>query len=299
MFEFLSAIGLSSLIDKKIKFNRMLKDASAFSDLRFQSKGGKAGHTLAESYKSLGDGFGVVVYSDNYNKLNRKGEKQRRMDINGWSLFARSDKPIKVTDFDIDTEEDGWQYAFCEDEETGNLFEFKMNNMLEYHKRSKKGESVTSVNVAMLALLGTVILPVYKDEYTQGYRDEENKMQRELLERARSGDNQAEETLSKNASKMAQTVWERMQNEDILSIFEGYFLLIGNHSGNFSVLADIEQVEHLKNNMTNEKVVKLLLNITGTRLNLFINAKDLVGMPMVGMRFMGIGTLQGSAIFEQ
>lgn len=298
MVRFLSAIGLSGIIDKKIKFNRILKDASLAPDYNFKIRSGKSGRTKSESYKSLGDGFGVVVYAESYNKTNRKGETVSRMDINGWSLFARSDSSIEVEDFDVDADGDGWQYAFCQDKATGNLFEFKMNNMLEYEKRIKKGEHVTGANIAMLALFGTIILPVYKDDDTKNHRSEENRMQKELLEKARLGDNMAEEELNKKASEISQIVRERMKNEDILSIFEGYFMLTGNHSGSFSVLADIERVELLENSITNEKVVKLLLNIAGTGMNLFVNQKELVGMPMVGMRFMGMGRLQGSAVFE-
>lgn len=297
MIKILSAIGLSSIIDRKIKFNRMLRDAFISPDYNSKLRNAQAGRTQVESYKSLGDGFGVIVYGERYIKVNRQGEKNQQSDIKGWGLFALSDDPIEIADFYVDCEDEGREYAFCEDKITGNLFEFKINNLLEYKKRSKKGEAVSSVNIAMLALFGTIILPVYKDEYTNEYRNEENRMHRELLEKARSGDNTAEEALNRKASKIAETVWERMKNEDILSIFEGYFLLIGNHSPSFSVLADIEKVEHLTNDLTNENVVKLLLDISGTKLNLFVNEKDLVGMPIAGMRFMGVGMLQGSAIF--
>jgi hypothetical protein len=128
-------------------------------------------------------------------------------------------------------------------------------------------------------------------------REEENEMRRSLLNSLRSGDESAEQKLFDHSVEIASAVRERLKTEDVLSVFEGYCLPYGTTDGTFALLGDILEMDELSNPLTDEAVYGLTLDVTGVMIRLMINQSDVVGLPMAGMRFMGICDLQGSIQF--
>jgi hypothetical protein len=112
------------------------------------------------------------------------------------------------------------------------------------------------------------------------------------------GDIEAEYSLDLMAKEQEIELAERLTREDLLSVFEGYFLNMMEKSGIFSILADILTVEALTNDASGQRLYRLTISITDTQTTVYINQEDLTGLPTPGMRLMGIGLLQGSVNFS-
>jgi hypothetical protein len=256
----------------------------------------------------LGSGFGVSVQGFRSTRLDKEGKRVEKHVVMDWGIFALAAEDIPITNAFLDTDENCLFYCFAEDSTSGNSFEFRLNNTLEFLNNYKKQKNyndvmslesrITKANVAMLMSYGTVLLPVDKD--AEGCRRQrmEEQMQRELLARARMGDLEAEYNLDLMAKEQEIELAERLSREDLLSVFEGYFLNMIEKSGIFSILADILKVEELTNEASGQKLYRLTISITDTKTTVYISQSDLIGLPTVGMRLMGIGLLQGAVNFS-
>ena len=293
MDNFVRAAGFKELVTKKRKFSGMLRAADENVGAKrklFASED----YSRTECYRYCGRSFGFTAY---YSRNSHDEMKMKR-----WVAFAESEHNITVSDIAVEKSFDGHLYAFCEENNTGSEFEFRINNVLEYRKKwakYKRDGAPYSVNVAGLASYGTILLPVAKNEMKNKDRDSESKEYRELLERARNGDLYADEILCDKAKETALEIHERLKTEDLFTVFEGYLLPIGDEDGVFAVLGDIVHVDADFNEVTGERVMRFSLNVTGAVFTVLVNESDLFGMPMIGMRFMGVCKLQGSINFDK
>lgn len=71
----------------------------------------------------------------------------------------------------IDDEED--YYVICEEKNTSMQIIFWLQNVIEYLEAVKKHKKCQQINIAALALEGTIILPVEKDEEDEVIEKEE------------------------------------------------------------------------------------------------------------------------------
>jgi len=240
-------------------------------------------------------------------RVNKEGNKVEKHVVLGWGMFAEGHEDSVIANVFIDMDSEQLPYCFAEDIASCNAFEFRTNNILEIVDRYRNLEDyddvqdfeadITKANVAMLMTFGTILLPVQKNDTTTNFRAQEEAIMRDLVSRARSGDIEAEEDLHKMAKKQETDLRERLTQEDLLSVFEGYFLNLIEQSGLFSILADIHDVDEITNEASREKLYRLSVSVTGIKMTLYVNQEDIVGMPMQGMRIMGMGLLQGNVMF--
>jgi hypothetical protein len=301
---FYKSLGLADVVENKRKINKVLRLASFSPDFLYEREKDKKGRVFFNRYKYLGSGFGVSVSGYRRIRINKEGKRVEKHVVMDWGIFALAHEDSIVSNTYIDMDENHLTYCFTEEAATANAFEFRINNCLELldcYKKLKNHEeviafenSICKINMAMLMVYGTVLLPVDKstEEYNEHMKEEQH--QRELIARARLGDTEAEQSLHKIAKDQEIELSERLANEDLLSVFEGYFLNLVEQSGIFSILADILDVEELTNEASDEKLYRLTICITGTKTTVYINQQDLMGLPGIGMRLMGIGMLQGS-----
>lgn len=304
--DFHKSIGLGSIVSNTRKLNKILRLASFSPDFCFEKAADKKGRIYFDRYKYLGAGFGVSVHGFRRWRVNKEGKNVEKHVVMDWGIFANGHEDTNVSHAFVDTDASRLAYCFAEEVPTGNNFEFKISNSLEILEkyRSLKNHdavvdfeaSINKVNMAMLMIYGTILLPVVKNEEYQDFRMEEEALQKELMARARQGDSEAQQSLHKMAAEQETDLRERLSNEDLLSVFEGYFLNLAEKSGIFSVLADILTVEELTNEASLERVFRLGVSVTDTKVTMYVSDKDLTGMPMVGMRIMGIGMLQGKIL---
>ena len=85
---------------------------------------------------------------------------------------------------------------------------------------------------------------------------------------------------------------------NILEDMQEFFVQSQKLDTVYHVLGKIKSVKQLKNSETKEKIYKLEVETMRMNLDVYINEKDLVGMPTAGMRFMGTCWLQGNVMFK-
>ena len=86
--------------------------------------------------------------------------------------------------------------------------------------------------------------------------------------------------------------------EDIYSIIDSCFMPCGIECDQYSVIGTIQQMEILKNRLTDEEVYKMSLECNDMIFQVAINKQDLTGEPQIGRRFKGQIWMTGTAKFE-
>ena len=307
-FNFYGSLGLASIVEDKRKMNKVLRLASFSPDFFYEKKKDSKGRIYFDRYKYLGSGFGINVHGYRRTRINKEGKQVEKHIVMDWGVFAFGSQNLRVENCFIDSCKEQKIFCFTEDKGSKNTLEFRINNVLELLDEYKdmKNEvevedfeaGVTSINAAMLMPFGTVILPIEKTAKHDLERMVEEHMQKELLTHARTGDVNAELILAQMAKEKQEEISKRIAQEDLLSIFEGYFLGIKDRTGIFDILADIISVEELTNEATMEKIYRICVTATDTKLTVYINKNDLTGIPTPGMRLMGTGILQGVIDFK-
>lgn len=260
---------------------------------------------FVECYKLFGDGIGILARGV-------MSTKDDSISIESCEAFAISDGDISVNKYVVEFEKNHPLIVF-EDMVTGNELVFALQNRIDYIKDEQKfinhGRSVTysknmgiikrRVNYTAFSVYGVVILPVYKqDDENPSYWEEgedENDYQSKILRLGESDDDSLN-LIQTYAEVIVQDIEERLLEEDVLSVVEGFFLPMEESEADYSLLGEIEEVTHIENEYTKEKIVRLSLNVTGTKVQLLINKRDLIGHPSVGMRFMGTCRLRGRVV---
>ena len=89
----------------------------------------------------------------------------------------------------------------------------------------------------------------------------------------------------------------RVQNEDIYTIVDSYFMPYGMECDLYNIMGDITSCEEVRNHATGEKMYELGVLCNDVPLDVCINEKDLTGEPEVGRRLKAIIWLQGRLNF--
>jgi len=187
---------------------------------------------------------------------------------------------------------DGEHIVIAEDMDNGNELVFSLQNPMEY----TDGISVIdrgTIKLAGLSCDATIILPVAKDDLSEELRREEERERREQLLKARQGDTKAIEDLELAEEETSSIIQERLENEDFLTVVEGFFMPSEDDDTQYCILGDITSVTRRTNTLTGESLYILSLNVTGSPIDICVNAEDVAGEPSIGMRFMGTCWLQG------
>ena len=298
MDPYLRAVGFTRTRLNAVK-KQLRKEVTEAPDIR-RIYGTGEKETEVEYIKLYGKNIGIIL---------RGHLKEDTEDIETDSIEA-----FAVADFDSVTNKylveyyKGSPVIVFEDENTGNELVFALQNRLDFYKDEQsfidygrsveysreKGLIKRQVNFAGFSLYGTIILPVEKDELSDFLREEDENYHKGLIFKYKNGDREAEELLKDYEEETSSIIRQRLMEEDFLSVIEGYVLPMDDTDADYSILGDIADSELIENSLTKEKIYKLLINATGTKIQLFINKKDLLGIPMKGMRFMGNCRLSGS-----
>ena len=238
-------------------------------------------------YKEYADNMGISI----------KGviDNNEKVDIQKVNPFFFTSNIVEVEDLNIESHR-GEYFVTCYHEKTGNDIAFYLHNALDYKENHIKKPS-TKVNIVGLSVYGKIILPVYRDPENEPYRQKEEDYYRSLVKGSRSGDESYTRKLNEYERKTNEAIKERLLSEDFLTVVEGFFLSSYEEYPNYYVLGDIMSVETIHNVETDEDLYLFMLDILGVNLEVCINAKDLMGIPSVGMRFMGQCWLQGKVLY--
>ncbi|MEG0388989.1 MAG: DUF3881 family protein [Niameybacter sp.] len=203
---------------------------------------------------------------------------------------------VHVEKIDEDDEEDTDYYVVCEEKETSMEIVFVLQNTIEYLEGVRKGESIQEVNIVGVASEGTIILPIEKDEEEERIEKEERDKLRAIIQKMKDGDEEARELLEKEEKELDLQLKERLKEEDFLTVMSGYFMPATFEDAVYAILGDITKIKQRKNKLTDEVMYVLTLAVNDMPMEVVINAKELIGMPTIGMRFVGTCWVQGQVI---
>lgn len=228
-----------------------------------------------------------------------KGLKEPQIDVEHCEAYVVAANNIEVIDVEIESlDDETTYYGICEDKKTGMQVIFWLQNLIEYLGAKKQKKACKEVNLAALAVEGTIILPVEKDEEDELFEKQEREKIKAILEQMKAGDEEARKKLEAEEKELDEQLKQRLKEEDFLTIMSGYFIPTTLEDATYAVLGEIRAIKKKKNLKTKELMYIFTLSVNDMPLEVIINSKDLVGMPSVGMRFMGTCWIQGKVIME-
>lgn len=289
MILYIKSLGFSAF-DSKKKAEKLVQEVMKEPTQRYISNY-KDEKLKVEYYKEYGEDFGLVV----------RGELDEKEEITVHTIIPYAKGEILTTSHEIDVigQENIYSFSgYCDEEVSGTPISFYLQNVVDYQEiEEEENVYVKGVYLTGFSVEGTVVLPIEKDEEDVELENAEQLLREELLKQARDGDEDAMDALEEEAIEASRVLRERLKSEDILSILEGFFIPIDDDDDVYSVLGTIETVKQLKNSMTGEKVYKLGVQCMNILVEMYINEDDLVGQPLVGMRFKGTTWVHGTIEF--
>lgn len=250
-----------------------------------------AEHRNVQYYQEFGDGFGLMIRGI----LNEEDE----LSVHSLLPYSVGKYPTDIHEVDVVKQSEQEIYhAFCEELGSGTPISFFLQNLLEYKKAEKaKNVYINDIRLSAFCVEGTVILPIDKDDTDLLLEEEEERIRQELLDQARKGDEEAMAILDDEAIEASEVLQERLRNEDILSVLEGFFVPVGDNDDIYSFLGNIEEIEEMINDHTGEKIFQLKIQCMNIAIDVFVNEADLVGYPSKGMRYKGTCWIHGIVDF--
>jgi len=190
----------------------------------------------------------------------------------------------------------------CDDAKLGITMIFYLQNMMDYVKiqaQERLPMKGTSLTLSGLSINGSIMLPILMDENQKKKSRKESKNRSSLIAKARQGDENALETLTLEDMDIYTSISKRIQNEDVYSLVDSYFMPYGVECDQYSVLGEITACKSVINKLTGEKLHIMTVVCNDVSFDVCINALDLFGEPEVGRRFKGNVWMQGMINFPE
>ncbi|NDL67719.1 DUF3881 family protein [Anaerotalea alkaliphila] len=289
MILYIKALGFSEY-DSREKAEALVGEVLKEPSKRFASNH-RSNQIHVEYYKEYGPHYGLVA----------RGELDDKEELKIHALLPYALGSQRTDTHEVDVVQGDKPDVFsgyCEESRSGTPISFFLQNVIDYWDlEDEEDVYIEGVRLAAFSIEGTVVLPIDKDEEELLLEAEEDRIREELLEEARRGNEEAMDILEEEADEATEMLHERMKSEDILSILEGYFVPLGDDDDIYSLLGTIEKVKKLKNKVTGESIYQLVVKCMNITIDLYINVQDMVGKPMVGMRFKGSCWIHGTIDF--
>lgn len=211
--------------------------------------------------------------------------------------FLRSTVITSSEDVSLERHAEKQSFAgICDDIRVGVSLIFYVQNIVPYlQAKTSKLLPVrgTTLSLSGLSCQGTVLMPIVKNEYDREKVKRVTNNRSQLIAAARSGDEDAMESLTLEDIDTYTTISRKIHKEDVFSLVDTYFMPYGVECDHYAVLGEIVACQQLENPITDEKVYVLNINCNELLLSIAINQKDILGQPLAGRRFKGIIWLQG------
>ncbi len=150
-----------------------------------------------------------------------------------------------------------------------------------------------AVKLTGLAREGKIILPAIRNEWWEKREQKNIKEHIKLVSAAKDGDEEAIENLTLEDMDAYSKLQRRVEKEDILSIVDTNFMPYGIECDQYTIVGTIQDVQKVKNELSDEEVWKMELSVCDMTMDVCINSERLIGEPAVGRRFRGQVWLQG------
>ncbi len=252
----------------------------------------KRGGKLIEYIRFTTEDSGIIVVGEE--------DDEKKFHYKYYFPFGVSAGDINPEDeFYINKKVDSDAYtAMCDDPRVGMSLIFYVVNVvdfLKFYKGEKRLENKAAQFVG-LADTGKVILPTLVHVENSERQKKENYKKNKLVAEAKKGNQEAIENLTLDDITRYAIISQRIQKEDILSIVETSIVPYGSESDMYKITGNIEAVKKLENSETGEEIWHMTINVDEIPMNVYINAKDLMGEPTPGRRFRGNVWLQAQLL---
>ncbi len=287
MHQYLKAIGFDN-INTKNDLKRLLKSIqNEFTHQTIVSY--RPGEDFCEMRREYGQCVGISLCG--------KLDEEENFQPDYYFPYFEGSGISTYADIAIERKIEKEQYVgMCEDSKIGISLIFTLQNGLEYMRERQAGfatDITTSVTLSGLALSGMILLPVIKDERQLKSEQEASDNRKMLLNAARNGDQTAIETLTLDDIDIYSQVSRRLENEDVFSIVDTYFMPYGVECDLYSIMGEILAVRRRKNIATGVELYQMKLNVNELQFDVCVPAAEVMGEPEIGRRFKGTIWLQG------
>ncbi|MCI8632175.1 MAG: DUF3881 family protein [Lachnospiraceae bacterium] len=272
-----SAIGMSQYTSQR-NMDRLINELLQKNQLRGQQFI-KAGEMHVEIFKDMGP-FRMVL----------RGELKGKDYINIFMAVPalREKRGYSLVDCEFQESTGDSLYLAGQEQATLEGLCLQLTEVHRYYLEPHlKGKTQLYTSCYGLSTEGKVLLGIERSKEDEEAIRESEAWRRELLERAMQGDEEAYSEIQYDEDLTQQEIEERLQKEDVYSIFDGFMYPAERADNHFFLLGDILRVEKLMNSYTEEWVYYLELEVLGQVVRVCINPRDLLGDPQPGRRFLG------------
>lgn len=291
MHLFLRSIGFSDVTtasrENKL-LRKIIKDAVANGQVKYNEK-----HDVAVIMAPCSKDMGICI-KGSYN-----GTDRFKMEY--YFPYLLSECGCNVDEIGIDRHADKDSYAIvCDEVKAGVTLIFYLQNIWDYYNQKTLPHSICnrSILISGLSIDGTIILPIVKNDQQLKKIKKDAFVRNNLIAAARSGDEEAIESLTIDDLDMYSQISRRIQREDVYSIVDSTFMPFGVECDQYAVIGDILDIEYVTNDLTKEQVCIMTLDCNDVIIRMAINQKDLLGEPMVGRRFKGSMWISAQVNFD-
>ncbi len=292
MHKYLRAAGFSKLKSRS-QLKKILNDVLRNPSDRQYVSSGDDDAIIVEFRKEYADLIGVAVcgtYSD---------DAEFEYEYYYPYIIGGNISSGEEISFERHKERDSYA-GMCDDLKVGVSLIFYLQNRMDYLKHlngRKDADPRTTVNFGALCINGSVILPLKKDPVKVIEVKDREQSRHELLAAAREGDEDAMEDLTMDDIDTYTAISKKIQDADILSLVDTYFMPWGVECDVYSILGEILECRSMLNSLTRETIYVITVRCNDLDLDVCINEKDLTGDPAPGRRFKGVIWLQGHVNF--
>ena len=248
---------------------------------------------FCELQKEYAQGVGITLCGEL--------DEEERFDMEYYFPYFEGSGVTTSVDVTVEKRIEKEMYVgICEDPRVGFSLIFHLQNGVEYMKECQLGMALkmnTSVTLSGLALSGKVLFPVQKSEEQVKSEIEASNNRKQLLNAARSGDQNAMESLTLDDIDIYSKVSRRLISEDIFTIVDTYFMPYGVECDMYSILGEILAMRERINSATGEELYQLKLNVNELQFDICVPKTKVLGQPEIGRRFKGTVWLQGMINF--
>lgn len=287
MHKYLRAIGFTDIRKKDLDI--ILEEAVEHPDVMRITKDSE-GNEFAEFLKYYGDNIGVLVRGSY--------DENDEFKMKYYVPFSSFDKISTQEQIDIEKHAEKESYAgVCDEVRLGVTLIFYLQNVADFlaeHRTNIHTKNLYGAMLSALSVDGKILLPIQQKVMEKQIANNKQEKRQRLIAEAREGNEEAIENLSIDDLDTYSQISKRIKKEDVFSIVTTSFMPYGIESDQYSILAEIKEVEEMTNPLTEEKIYAMEVECNSLQFRVVINQKDLLGEPAVGRRFKGSIWMQGA-----
>ncbi len=225
------------------------------------------------------------------------------LDVDHIFPYCIGEHKSEQIDIQIESHNDKQAYSAISDDYNLEItLIYAVQNIVDYVKSSWSNtyyKNPTQVMFGALSLSGRIIYGVQLEYNAYPYDKQpiSDSDRCKLIAKAKMGDLDALESLTLDDMDTYSLVSKRIQDEDLFTVVDTYFMPYGIDNEQYSILGIIKKFFKIINEISGEMVYNLTIESNHVLLNVVINSLDLEGEPEIGRRFKGIIWLQGHVLF--